>query len=63
VAELCHRPRRPLRGAVAVDLKKGEKTREKITDLMAGGANMARLDVEIEGYMATHKGHPPPPAE
>ena len=52
-----------IRGAIAADFKKGEKTREEITDLMAGGASMANLEAEIEGYMATHDGHPPPPAE
>ena len=51
-----------IRGAVAADFKKGEKTREEITDLMAGGASMASLEAEIEGYMATRDGHPPPPA-
>jgi simple sugar transport system ATP-binding protein len=50
-----------IRGAVAADFKKGEKTREEITDLMAGGASMASLEAEIEGYMASHDGHPPPP--
>lgn len=48
-----------IRGAVAADFKKGEKTREEITDLMAGGASMAQLEAEIEGYMQTHDGHPP----
>lgn len=51
-----------IRGAVAADFRKGEKTREEITDLMAGGASMASLEAEIEGYMATHDGHPPPVA-
>jgi len=51
-----------IRGAVAADFRKGEKTREEITDLMAGGASMASLEAEIEGYMASHGGHPPPPA-
>lgn len=51
-----------IRGAVAADFKKGEKTREEITDLMAGGASMASLEAEIEGFMAAHDGHPPPPA-
>jgi simple sugar transport system ATP-binding protein len=37
-----------IRGAVAADFKKGEKTREEITDLMAGGASMAALEAEIE---------------
>lgn len=48
-----------IRGAVAADFAKGEKTREEITDLMAGGASMANLEAEIEGYMASHDGHPP----
>jgi simple sugar transport system ATP-binding protein len=26
---------------------------------MAGGASMTSLEAEIEGYMATHDGHPP----
>ena len=51
-----------IRGAVAADFKKGDKTREEITDLMAGGASMASLEAEIDGYMASHDGHPPPPA-
>ncbi len=49
-----------IRGAIAADFRKGEKTREEITDLMAGGETMADLEAEIEGYMATHEGHPPP---
>ncbi len=48
-----------IRGAVASDFRKGEKTREEITDLMAGGASMASLEAEIEGYMTAHDGHPP----
>ncbi|MES2847288.1 MAG: ATP-binding cassette domain-containing protein [Pseudomonadota bacterium] len=51
-----------IRGAVASDFRKGEKTREEITDLMAGGASMASLEAEIEGYIASHDGHPPQPA-
>jgi simple sugar transport system ATP-binding protein len=51
-----------IRGAVAADFRKGEKTREEITDLMAGGETMAGLEAQIEGYMATHEGHPPQPA-
>ena len=50
-------------GAKAADFRKGDKTREEITDLMAGGEAMAELEGEIESYMATHDGHPPPPAE
>jgi simple sugar transport system ATP-binding protein len=42
-----------IRGAVAADFKKGEKTREQITDLMAGGETMATLEAEIEAH-ATH---------
>ena len=52
-----------IRGAIAADFRKGEKTREEIADLMAGGESMADLEANIEGYMDTHEGHPPPPAE
>ncbi len=48
-----------IRGAKAADFRKGEKSREEITDLMAGGEHMAELEAEIEGYMATHEGHAP----
>ncbi|HCZ00233.1 MAG: ABC transporter ATP-binding protein [Rhodobacterales bacterium RIFCSPHIGHO2_02_FULL_62_130] len=48
-----------IRGAIAADFHKGEKTREEITDLMAGGETMATLEAEIEGYMQAHDGHPP----
>jgi simple sugar transport system ATP-binding protein len=41
-----------IRGAVAADFKKGEKTREEITDLMAGGETMASLEAEIEAHAA-----------
>lgn len=51
-----------IRGALAADFRKGEKTREEITDLMAGGEAMADLEGEIESYMSEHAGHPPPPA-
>ena len=51
-----------IRGAKAADFRKGEKTREEITDLMAGGEAMAELESEIESYAATHEGHPPPVA-
>ncbi len=43
-----------IRGAKAADFKKGEKSREEITDLMAGGEHMAELEAEIESYMAVH---------
>jgi simple sugar transport system ATP-binding protein len=38
-----------IRGAVAADFKKGERSREEITDLMAGGETMADLEAQIEG--------------
>ena len=49
-----------IRGAVAANFQKGEKTREEITDLMAGGEALANLGAEVENYMAAHEGHPPP---
>ena len=52
-----------IRGALAANFRKGEKTREEITDLMAGGEAMADLEAEVEGYMQTHEGHPPSSAE
>lgn len=51
-----------IRGALAADFRKGEKSREEITDLMAGGEAMAGLEAEIESYMESHDGHPPAPA-
>lgn len=50
-----------IRGAVAADFRKGEKTREEITDLMAGGETMATLEAELQTYMDSHEGHPPTP--
>ena len=47
-----------IRGAVAADFRKGERTREEITDLMAGGETMANLEAEIEAHQ-THDGHAP----
>ena len=35
-----------IRGAVAADFRKGERTREEVTDLMAGGEAMAELEAE-----------------
>ncbi len=49
-----------IKGAKAADFRKGEKSREEITDLMAGGEHMAELEAEIEAYMAEHEGHAPP---
>lgn len=37
-----------IRGAVAADFRKGEKTREEIADLMAGGESMASLEAAID---------------
>ena len=41
-----------IRGAIAADFRKGEKTREEITDLMAGGETMAALEAEISANAA-----------
>ncbi|WP_284766190.1 ATP-binding cassette domain-containing protein [Agrobacterium sp. CFBP2214] len=51
-----------IRGAVAANFRKGEKSREEITDLMAGGEALADLSAEVENYMAGHDDHPPPPS-
>jgi len=51
-----------IRGALAANFMRGEKSREQITDLMAGGEALANLDAEIEDYEQSHGGHPPPPA-
>nr|WP_315243779.1 ATP-binding cassette domain-containing protein [uncultured Albidiferax sp.] len=40
-----------IRGGKAADFRKGEKTREEITDLMAGGEAMADLEAEIESHL------------
>ncbi|MBO9123784.1 MULTISPECIES: ATP-binding cassette domain-containing protein [unclassified Rhizobium] len=48
-----------IRGAIAADFRKGEKTREEITDLMAGGETMAELEAQIDGYRTAHDGHSP----
>lgn len=49
-----------IRGSKAADFRKGEKTREEVTDLMAGGEQMNELEAEIESYMATHDARPSP---
>jgi simple sugar transport system ATP-binding protein len=41
-----------IRGAKAADFRRGEKSREAITDLMAGGEAMAELEAEIESHLA-----------
>lgn len=38
-----------IRGSVAADFRKGEKSREDITDLMAGGETMAELEAQVDG--------------
>ena len=50
-----------IRGAKAADFRKGELSREEITDLMAGGDHMAELEAEIESYMVTREGQLSPP--
>jgi simple sugar transport system ATP-binding protein len=50
-----------IRGALAANFMRGQKTREEIPDLMAGGEALANLDVEIENCEQSHDGHPPPP--
>jgi simple sugar transport system ATP-binding protein len=47
---------------LAANFQQGEKSRDEITDLMAGGEALADLGAEIESYMDTHDGHPPQPA-
>jgi simple sugar transport system ATP-binding protein len=41
-----------IRGSIAADFKKGERSREEITDLMAGGETMAGLEAEIAANAA-----------
>ena len=43
-------------GALAADFCRGEKTREEIIDLMAGGEDMSELEAEIASFMETHDG-------
>jgi simple sugar transport system ATP-binding protein len=45
-----------IKGAKAADFRKGEKSREEITDLMAGGEHMAELEAEIEAYLVEPEG-------
>ncbi|WP_296736488.1 ATP-binding cassette domain-containing protein [Mesorhizobium sp.] len=52
-----------IRGALAADFRKGEKSREEITDLMAGGEAMAELEAEIEAYQVAHEAQTPAVAE
>ena len=46
-----------IRGAIAADFRKGERTREEITDLMAGGETMADLEVQIDSQLAAQTDH------
>jgi simple sugar transport system ATP-binding protein len=48
-----------IRGSKAADFRKGERSREEVTDLMAGGEAMAELEAEIEAYQAAHHGREP----
>jgi simple sugar transport system ATP-binding protein len=41
-----------IRGEKADDFRKGERTREQITDLMAGGEAMAALEAELAEMQA-----------
>lgn len=52
-----------IKGALAADFHKGDKTREEITDLMAGGEAMAELEAVIQSYSETPEGHPPSAAQ
>ena len=49
-----------IRGALAADFRKGERTREEITDLMAGGEAMADLEAEVESYRTAEPDRPVP---
>jgi simple sugar transport system ATP-binding protein len=40
-----------IRGALAARFAKGERTREEITDLMAGGETLATLDAHLDSHM------------
>ncbi|CDN51694.1 ATP-binding cassette domain-containing protein [Neorhizobium galegae] len=44
-----------IRGAKAADFRRGQKSREEITDLMAGGEAMAELEAEIESHLEVHQ--------
>jgi simple sugar transport system ATP-binding protein len=42
-----------IHGRKADDFRRGERTRQEITDLMAGGEAMAELEEQIAGYSAS----------
>lgn len=46
-----------IRGAKAADFRKGERSREEITDLMAGGEQMAELEAEIAMFSNSSETH------
>ena len=48
-----------IHGALAADFLKGERTREEITDLMAGGEAMAELEAELAAHQASHESSEP----
>jgi len=48
-----------IRGSKAADFRRGEKSREEITDLMAGGEAMAELEAEIEEYLNSQEVNQP----
>lgn len=48
-----------IHGRKADDFSKGERSREQITDLMAGGEAMAELEAELAGYTDSAKPVPP----
>lgn len=48
-----------IHGALAADFRKGERTREEITELMAGGNTMAELEAELAAYQESHDGQAP----
>ncbi|MCW0001365.1 ATP-binding cassette domain-containing protein [Pararhizobium sp. YC-54] len=48
-----------IRGAVAANFRKGEKSREEITDLMAGGEAMAALEAAISSHSLASETNPP----
>lgn len=46
-----------IRGALAANFMKGEKTREEITDLMTGGEALANLYTDGDGHLETRESH------
>ena len=48
-----------IRSAVATDFKKGERSRENITDLMAGGETIAGLEATFEDDRGIRDGQGP----